>query len=144
MATYTSGTTRSERSLRTSLAPAVIALRQISPIHFDPDLRRAALKRRSGWRPIFGQGGAAETHLHDYGVTVGDLFLFFGWFKEAELHQGKYRRKPKARDLHVLYGWLQVGAVLTFPERPLPRFLGRPIILTSITAQGLFISLAII
>jgi len=86
-------------------------------VHFDPDLRRGTRKRETGWRPIFGQAGAAETHLRNYGVTVGDLFLFFGWFREVELYNGSYRYKPRAPNLHILYGWLQVGAVLTFPER---------------------------
>src|SRR6266436_6325605 len=92
-------------------------LKRTHSVHFDPDLRRAARKRDAGWRPIFGQGGAAETHLRNYGVTVGDLCLFFGWFREVELYHGLYRYKPHTPNLHILYGWLQVGAVLTFPGR---------------------------
>jgi hypothetical protein len=92
-------------------------LKRTHAVHLDPDLRRAARNRATGWRAIFGQGGAAEAHLRNYGVTVGDLFLFFGWFREAELHDGSYRYKRGAPNLHILYGWLQVGAVLTFPER---------------------------
>ncbi len=53
------------------------------------------------------------------GVTVGDLFLFFGWFREAELRDGKYRYRPDAPDLHVIYGWLQVGAVIPCTDRQL-------------------------
>lgn len=54
-------------------------------IHLDPDLRRDAYPRMRGWRPIFGQGEqGSESHLQACGVTVGDLFLFYGWFKEAE------------------------------------------------------------
>ena len=92
-------------------------LKRTDSVHYDPDLRHAARKRATGWRPIFGQGGAAETHLRNYGVTVGDLFLFFGWFREVELHDGSYRYKPDSPNRHILYGWLQVGAILTFPER---------------------------
>jgi len=83
------------------------------PVHLDPDLRSEAYPRMPGWRPILGQGqSAAESHLRACGVTVGDLFLFFGWFREAELKNGKYRYRPGAPDLHVLYGWLQVSAII--------------------------------
>jgi len=92
-------------------------IKRTHSVHFDPDLRDATRKRQTGWRPLFGQGGAAATHLRNYGVTVGDLFLFFGWFREAELHDGSYRYKPGEPNIHVFYGWLQVGAIITFPER---------------------------
>jgi hypothetical protein len=92
-------------------------IKRTHSVHFDPDMRRATRKREIGWRPLFGQAGAAETHLRRYGVTVGDLFLFFGWFREAELYEGSYRYKPGAPNLHVMYGWLQIGAILTFPHR---------------------------
>src|SRR5687768_10897447 len=52
--------------------------------HLDPDLDRDAVVRPSGWRPIFGQSGAALGHLRKLGVVAGDLFLFFGWFRAAE------------------------------------------------------------
>jgi len=89
-------------------------------VHLDPDILRSIYPRKPGWRPIFGQGQcAAESHLKTCGVTVGDLFLFFGWFREAELRDGKYRYRPDAPDLHVIYGWLQVGAVITCTDRRL-------------------------
>jgi hypothetical protein len=96
------------------------ALRSNRHVHLDPDLRRRLYPRKPGWRPIFGQGqSAAETHLKTCGVTAGDLFLFFGWFREAELKRGKYRYKPEAPDLHVIHGWLQVGAVIPCIDRKL-------------------------
>src|ERR1051325_6588291 len=61
-------------------------------VHFDPDLNQRSYPRKPGWRPIFGQGqSAAQSHLQTCGVTVGDLFLFFGWFREAERRNGKFR-----------------------------------------------------
>jgi hypothetical protein len=81
--------------------------------HLDPDLRASTLHQRpAGWRPIFGQAKQAQSHLAGEGVGPGDLFLFFGWFRRVELHQGNYRFVPDAPDLHVLFGWLQVGEVL--------------------------------
>lgn len=98
-------------------------VRRNRSVHLDPDLRRTALERGKGWRPLFGQAGAAATHLCRYGVTVGDLFLFFGWFREAEIYEGSYRYKPDALDLHVIYGWLQVGAIITLTaERQFAKF----------------------
>lgn len=89
-------------------------------VHLDPDILRSLYSRKPGWRPIFGQGQfAAESHLKTCGVTVGDLFLFFGWFREAELRGGKYRYRPDAPDLHMIYGWLQVGAVIPCTDRQL-------------------------
>jgi len=39
-----------------------------------------------GWRACFGQTDAAQTHLEGCGVGRGDLFLFFGWFRESAKH----------------------------------------------------------
>src|SRR5262249_42398082 len=52
--------------------------------HLDPDLLAAARPRPVGWRPTFGQVGAAGGHLRNARVGVGDLFLFFGWFRHTE------------------------------------------------------------
>src|SRR5215470_7476831 len=30
--------------------------------HLDPDLNKASIPRLAGWRPVFGQAGAAERH----------------------------------------------------------------------------------
>lgn len=78
--------------------------------HLDPDVRRDARLRPPGWRPLFGQSGAAQTHLANQGVGPGDLFLYFGWFREAGNVRGTHRFRPGARDRHVLFGWLRVGS----------------------------------
>ena len=80
--------------------------------HLDPDLRTDMYPRLQGWRPIFGQRGASQSHLSDSGVSVGDLFLFFGWFRKTEKVNGKYRFLRGAQDIHALFGWLQIGDVL--------------------------------
>jgi hypothetical protein len=80
--------------------------------HLDPDLWPDARPRQPGWRPLFGQTDGAQRHLDDHGVGCGDLFLFFGWFRQVELHNGRYRFKPSAPNLHVLFGWLEVGQVI--------------------------------
>lgn len=89
--------------------------------HLDPDLRADAVTRPEGWRPIFGQTGAAQKHLQNQGVGIGDLFLFFGWFRETTLRADRLIFAPQLPDLHVLFGWLQVGAI----AHPSPEFLQR-------------------
>ncbi len=79
--------------------------------HLDPDLRRDAIRRAPGWRPIFGQAGAAQSHLARNQVGVGDLFLFFGSFQRAETDGNTLRFVRSAPKLHVIFGWLEVGAV---------------------------------
>ncbi len=76
--------------------------------HLDPDLDFNAIPRPQNWRPVFGQANAAERHLQNRKVGKGDLFLFFGWFREAEIKNGKYRFVPGAPDAHIIFGWLQI------------------------------------
>ncbi len=80
----------------------------IDAAHLDPDLDPQSLPRQAGWRPVFGQTGAAETHLRNQGVQPGDVFLYFGWFRRVEQHAGHYRYVSGAPDLHVIFGWLQI------------------------------------
>lgn len=51
---------------------------------------------------LFGQCGAAQTHLERQGVAFGDVFLFFGLFREeesGELH-------------HRIFGFLEVESIV--------------------------------
>lgn len=80
--------------------------------HLDPDIDPDARPRLPGWRPAFGQSGAAAAHLDAMGVAPGDLFLFFGLFRETVIAtDGRLRWKPGSRPRHVIWGWLQVGEV---------------------------------
>lgn len=80
--------------------------------HLDPDLDPLARSRRPGWRPLFGQVGSAQAHLSKQRVGPGDLFLFFGWFRRVERVGGRLRFIPKARDVHLIFGWLQVDEMI--------------------------------
>jgi len=75
--------------------------------HLDPDLRADALFRAPGWRPIFGQHGSAEGHLANQGIGPGDLFLFFGLFRQMT-ESGNIR--PRSGSRHVVWGCMQVDA----------------------------------
>lgn len=90
--------------------------------HLDPDLEPGALPRRLGWRPTLGQSGAAQGVLRRGGIGPGDLFLFFGWFRAAEVRDGHVRTVRGAPDLHVLFGWLEVGELLSLDEDRAPEW----------------------
>ena len=66
--------------------------------HNDPDLEMGA----------FGQVSSAQSHLHNQNIGSGDLFLFFGWFREAEIVNCNYRYKSDAKDHHRIFGWMFV------------------------------------
>ncbi len=57
----------------------------------------------SGKKGIFGQAGGAQGELDNFGIEKGDLFLFFGWFRQYQ------QRGP---DLHHLFGWLEVEKII--------------------------------
>ncbi|WP_343081446.1 hypothetical protein [Ostreiculturibacter nitratireducens] len=59
-------------------------------------------------RCAFGQTGAAQAHLANNAVGVGDVFLFFGLFAE-----------PSGRDRHHrFFGYLQVEDVISLGAHP--------------------------
>lgn len=84
--------------------------------HLDPDINPAALRRRKGWLGIFGSSRPAYTHLERCGFSEGDLFLFFGWFRQAEWKAGHLRYVARAPDIHVLFGWLKVDVIKSVEE----------------------------
>lgn len=79
--------------------------------HLDPDLLPDSLPRQPGWRPLFGQSGAAQGHLRNQGVSDGDLFLFFGLFQAVRQTAGRFHYDPGAPRKHLIFGWLQIGTI---------------------------------
>jgi len=86
------------------------------PAHLDPDLVAGDMPRKEGWRGVFGQTGSAASHLDANGVGPGDVFLFFGWFRDVEQAGGAWRFRPGGRNVHAFFGWLQVAEVVRLPE----------------------------
>ena len=84
--------------------------------HLDPDLIPESRPRRPGWRPSFGQIGAASGHLRNQGVGPGDLFLFYGWFRPTETVAGRLQFKQTSEGVHTIFGYLQVGEVIRTAE----------------------------
>ena len=51
---------------------------------------------------VFGQVGAAQTHLANQNVTLGDVFLFFGLFREEETGEPHHR----------IFGFLEIEQIV--------------------------------
>lgn len=84
--------------------------------HLDPDMTPGHYQRSQGWRPVLGQTGSAQGHLRKQAVGIGDVFLYFGLFREIEQIEEGWRFKPGAPPKHVLWGWMQIAQVLKVDE----------------------------
>ena len=65
---------------------------------------------------VFGQCGGAQTHLARNGVGPGDVFLFFGWFRDRD-----------GWDHHRIFGYCAVDEVIALDgadEATMRRFAG--------------------
>jgi hypothetical protein len=77
--------------------------------HLDPDIDPQSLPRKTGWRGALGQVSAAQGHLANQKVQVGDLFIFWGLFRSAEyVGHWQFTGKPE----HRIWGWLQIGDII--------------------------------
>lgn len=83
--------------------------------HLDPDIRESCFKTRpENWKRSFGQVKSAQSHLENHQVGEGDVFMFFGWFKKAELIDGKFRyinEKNYPNGFHAIYSYLQIDQI---------------------------------
>lgn len=84
-------------------------------VHLDPDLYPGIIKRNDGWKPVLGQSHAAQKHLSNNNIEMGDLFLFFGWFRKVQLVNNVYKYVPET-DRHVIWGYLQVGEIIKIDQ----------------------------
>ena len=113
-------------------------LKQINPkrkykgCHVDPDIRDNRVKSVSNWKPAFGQTGAAQGLLSNAGVEPGDIFLFFGWFRQIEETDKGYcysSKKPDdfyhGNDLQVIFGYMQIGKILT-EKKDIKKYIWHP------------------
>lgn len=82
-------------------------------VHLDPNLVPPKENCPEHWRPILGQAMQAQSHLANHNVNAGDVFLFWGWYRAVELHNGKWRYVPSAPNLSIIWGWLEVDEVVS-------------------------------
>jgi len=87
--------------------------------HLDPDLDAGVTRapRQPGWRGSLGQVAAAQAHLDNQRVTVGDVFVFWGLFRPAKRAVDGRWRFVGPRE-HRIFGWLQIDAVLPLHPDP--------------------------
>ncbi len=80
--------------------------------HLDPDIDRGALKARRprGWRGAFGQVSHALSHLKNNAVAPGDIFLFWGLYRDCRVDTGRLRYVGPRK--HAIFGWLQIGEII--------------------------------
>jgi hypothetical protein len=53
------------------------------------------------------------------GVEPGDLFLFFGWFREVEERpDGKLVKARSGHNRQVIFGWLQIESIIDVGSDP--------------------------
>ncbi|MBN2842928.1 MAG: hypothetical protein JXM68_07550, partial [Sedimentisphaerales bacterium] len=76
--------------------------------HLDPDINPDSINREKGWRPIFGQEGSSQSHLENHNVGIGDIFLFFGLFREINNNGNMFHFNKSFPKKHVIWGWFQI------------------------------------
>ena len=73
----------------------------ISKCHLDPDIRKDVRNRLPNWQPAFGQMDTALSQLRKQNVSIGDIFLFHGWFRETELKDGHLQYKKDSLGVYL-------------------------------------------
>lgn len=91
--------------------------------HLDPDVYKDVILREKGWKPLFGQIGAAQTHLENHGVKKGDIFLFFGWFRRTIEEDGHYSFKSDSQGLHIIFAYFQIDTILKRLDTKIPAWM---------------------
>jgi len=59
-----------------------------------------------------GQAGRADGHLRKQNISIGDIFLFYGWFRQVDFIDGRWSYCPTAKDVHVIWSYMTIGDVL--------------------------------
>lgn len=91
--------------------------------HLDPDLDAKALRRSKGWKPVFGQVGAAQGHLRKQLVGPGDIFIYFGLFREVITTTSGFRYLNETSPKHIIWGWLQIDEVISVDHSDRKKFM---------------------
>ena len=90
-----------------------LGAKQFSECHMDPVLNPSVygLDEKDGWSPAFGQDDIALIHLLKQNVKKGDIFLFFGRFKHANI-SGDSIKYMKDKEFHAIYGFMEIGEII--------------------------------
>lgn len=87
---------------------------QTSRVHLDPDINVSTIERQyKGWDVIFGQCDSSASHLDNNNVSVGDIFLFFGWFRKTIKTESGYKYDPNDKNgKHIIWGYMEIGEII--------------------------------
>ncbi len=80
--------------------------------HLDPDIRKGLHQSLSdSWKPLFGQCRGPQTHLASNGVKPGDIFLFFGTFRQVILKDKSWQFT--GAPFHAIWGYMEIAEILS-------------------------------
>lgn len=81
--------------------------------HLDPDIYENVICKHGNRKPAFGQCDASAGHLDNMGVGVGDVFLFYGMFRQTEYtSEGKLQYVKDKPIIHSIYGYMKIGEII--------------------------------
>lgn len=67
----------------------------------------------SSWFPAYLRYGAMQTHLSHQRISVGDIFLFYGWFRQTAYDSNhKLHFVPDAPEQTIIFSYFQIGAII--------------------------------
>lgn len=92
-------------------------VRETHPVHDDPKFFENPLDPFALCQVAFGQASAAQAHLENRQVGPGDIFLFFGLFRDYG--QG---RTPDHRPHHRIFAMMRVEKMIRLGENPDPDY----------------------
>ena len=94
-------------------------INQFTECHFDPYITDKMLDKNSpirDWKKSLGQCDIAQNILAAEKINKDDLFIFFGWFNQIEVTDGKYKYSPFSghhkEGVQMLYGYLQIDEII--------------------------------
>lgn len=93
-----------------------------SRVHLDPDINYSVIERNCNkWEAIFGQCSASASHLDNHKVKEGDIFLFFGWFRNTIKTASGYKYDPNDKEgRHIIWGYLEIGQKIKIVDKVYP------------------------
>ncbi|MBV5347258.1 hypothetical protein JZU46_03445, partial [bacterium] len=76
--------------------------------HHDP----MSMYLKGSKRLVIGPGKRWESQLRSHGISAGDIFLFYGWFRRVAPTGGRWNYVRNAQDVHLIWSWMIVGSAL--------------------------------
>ncbi len=123
-------------SIIKELNPKIASNLYSAKCHPDPDIIPALKPLPFGWKPAFGQMGPWESHLTSQNIDISDIFLFYGWFKQTTYQSDNTLRFiEEAPDLHIIFGYLQIGEIIKNPTIITKRYPWHPHAKSSYTSM---------